>query len=231
MAAGVATPLVTALKSRFGWSEPFYMVPSVPLTVPVPPFRQPFVNESSVTVELVARRLATPKPSAVVSWRRRLHLRITISHLVGVLRTDAQGFERNLDESLEMAGQLVQGRPVDGRVAHAKAPGDARLGTPCRLRRWTSAQSCTPNTSSPRVAGSTRASVGTWASPLEERPGFNRREVSSFQPASTRRILSVVPPGLPGSLGRRTLTSCGGALAAAGRIPRRPASAISVARP
>ena len=165
MAAGVATPLVTALKSRFGWSEPFYMVPSVPLTVPVPPFRQPFVNESSVTVELVARRLATPNPSAVVSWRRRLHLRITISHLVGVLRTDAQGFERNLDESLEMAGQLVQGRPVDGRVAHAKAPGDARLGTPCRLRRWTSAQSCTPNTSSPRVAGSTRASVGTWASP------------------------------------------------------------------
>jgi len=180
MAAGVATPMVTALKSRFGWSEPFYMVPSVPLTAS--PSR-PSVNESSVTVELVARLLATPEPSAVVSWRRRLHLRITISHLVGVLRTDAQGFERNLYESLEMAGQLVQGWPVDGRVAHAKAPGDARLGTPCRLRRWTSAQSCTPNTSSPRVAGSTRASVGTWASPRksvqvstgERCPVFSRR--------------------------------------------------------
>jgi hypothetical protein len=189
MAAGVATPLVTALKSRFGWSEPFYMVPSVPLTVPVPPFRQPFVNESSVTVELVARRLATPKPSAVVSWRRRLHLRITISHLVGVLRTDAQGFERNLDESLEMAGQLVQGRPVDGRVAHAKAPGDARLGTPCRLRRWTSAQSCTPNTSSPS---------GRRIDPsIGRNLGFAPGRASRFQPAGGVQFSARLDPPDP----------------------------------
>jgi hypothetical protein len=53
---------------------------------------------------------------------------------------------------------------------------------PWRLSRWTSAQSCTPNTfssSGRQIDPSIGRNLGFAP---EDRPGCNRREVSSFQP-------------------------------------------------